>query len=70
LSGNDFGSKKRVAMSPDDAKGRAAEIVRLREALKMLYDLLEAYAPQWYKEEHHDRAEAALRSWENDMSEN
>jgi hypothetical protein len=57
-------------MSPDDAKGRAAEIVKLREALKMLYDLLEAYAPLWYTEEHHDTAEAALRSCENDMSEN
>jgi len=56
-------------MSQDDAKGRAAEIVKLREALKMLYDLLEAYAPHWYKEEHHDIAEAALRSCENDMRE-
>jgi hypothetical protein len=43
--------------------------LKLREALKMLYDLLEAYAPHWYKEEHHDRAEAALRSCENDMRE-
>jgi hypothetical protein len=57
-------------MSPDDAKDRSAEVVKLREALKMLYDLLEAYAPHWYTEEHHDRAEAALRSCENDMSEN
>ena len=69
MSGSDFGSKKGVAMSQDDAKGRAAEIVKLREALKMLYDLLEAYAPHWYKEEHHDIAEAALRSCENDMRE-
>jgi hypothetical protein len=65
-----IGPKKRVAMSPDDAKDRSAEVVKLREALKMLYDLLEAYAPHWYTEEHHDRAEAALRSCENDMSEN
>ena len=57
-------------MSPDDEKDRSAEVVKLREALKMLYDLLEAYAPHWYTEEHHDRAEAALRSSENDMSEN
>jgi hypothetical protein len=57
-------------MSPDDAKDRSAEVVKLREALKMLYDLLEAYAPPWYTEEHHDKAEAALRSCENDMSEN
>jgi hypothetical protein len=62
--------KKRVAMSSDNAKDQSAEIVKLREALKMLYDLLEAYAPHWYTEEHHDRAEAALRSCENDMRKN
>lgn len=43
------------------------EVVRLREeqrqildALQMLFDLLEAFAPCWYTEEHHDRALAAL----------
>lgn len=36
--------------------------VRVGDALKMLYDLLEAHAPTWYTEEHHDKAEAALRS--------
>jgi hypothetical protein len=56
-------------MSPGHAKDQSAEIVKLRQALKMLYDLLEAYAPHWYTEEHHDRAEAALRSCENDMRE-
>ena len=35
---------------------------QLREALKMLYDLLEAYAPAWYTEEHHDKAKAALHN--------
>jgi hypothetical protein len=32
----------------------------LIEALKMLFDLLEEYAPTWYTEEHHDRAASAL----------
>jgi hypothetical protein len=57
-------------MFPDDPKYLPARALKLQEALKMLYDLLEAYAPHWYTEEHHDRAEAALRSSENDMSEN
>ena len=55
-------------MSPDDAKYLSAQARELREALKMLYDLLEAYAPAWYTEEHHDKAEAALRSVKTDMS--
>jgi hypothetical protein len=38
--------------------------------LKMLYDLLEEYAPAWYTEEHHNKAEAALRFVRNDLSEN
>jgi len=50
-----------------DAKHQSAEVLKLREALKMLYDLLEKYAPLWYTEEHHDKAEAALRSGNNDV---
>jgi hypothetical protein len=57
-------------MSLDDAERRAAEVVKLREALKMLYDLLEDYAPSWYTEEHHDKAEAALHFVKNDVREN
>ena len=38
----------------------AAEVLQLREALKMLFDLFEDYAPPWYGEEIHDKAEAAL----------
>ncbi len=49
-------------MPPEEAKRLSAQVLKLREALKMLYDLLEAYAPEWYTEEHHDKAEAALRS--------
>lgn len=56
-------------MPPDDAKFLSAQVLKLREALKMLYELLEAYGPMWYTEEHHDKAEAALRSVKSDMSE-
>jgi hypothetical protein len=59
--------KERV-MPLDDAEHRAAEVLKLREALKMLYDLLEEHAPSWYTEEHHDRAEAALRFAKNDVT--
>ena len=54
-------AQKERAMPLDDAKRRAAEVLKLREALKILYDLLEGYAPSGYTEEHHDKAEAALR---------
>lgn len=43
------------------------DIVRLRyeqkqlqSALKLLFELLEEYAPSWYKEEHHDIAIASF----------
>jgi len=45
------------------------EILQVREALRMLYELLESYAPVWYTEEHHEKAEAALRSVERKVSE-
>lgn len=56
-------------MSRDGAKHGVAEIVKLREALQSLYNLLEMYAPAWYKKEHHDQADAALRSAEQWMNE-
>jgi len=34
---------------------------RLATALRELYDVLESHAPQWYTQEHHLRAESALR---------
>jgi len=48
-------------MPEDGAKHGAAEVMKLREALKILYDLLETYAPSWYTKEHRHKAEAALR---------
>jgi hypothetical protein len=44
------------------------EVAELRDnqrelvnALKMLFELLEEYAPSWYTEEHHKQADAALQ---------
>ena len=37
-----------------------SERTRLIEALTDLHNLLEEYAPAWYTEEHHHKAEAAL----------
>jgi hypothetical protein len=44
------------------------EVAELREnqkqllsALRMLFDLLEEYAPSWYRKEHHTKALAALQ---------
>ena len=61
-------SPERVARSADEAESLFTEVRKLRDALKMLYDLLEAYAPVWYTEEHHYKAEAALKSVNIDMS--
>ena len=66
LHGSEYKPKQEVAMSPDDAKYLSAQVLELREALTMLYDLLEAYAPMWYSEEHRNKAEAALRSAKSD----
>ena len=55
---------------PHDKQNEAVKVRKLQEALQMLYDLLEEYAPSWYTEEHHDKAEAALRFVTNDVSEN
>lgn len=40
---------------PQETKSSSPNI-----ALKELFDLLEVYAPAWYTQEQHDRAEAAL----------
>jgi hypothetical protein len=48
-------------LSPDGYHD-PAEVLKVREALKMLYDILEDYAPSWYTEEHHDKAGTALGS--------
>lgn len=39
-----------------------SERTLLIEALSDLHSLLEEYAPAWYTEEHHRKAELALRS--------
>jgi len=57
-------------MSMHDKELLAAEVMKLREALKMLYDLLEDYAPAWYSKEYHDKAKAALCIVKSDENEN
>ena len=43
-----------------DAEPWSADVLKVREALNMLYYLLESHAPSWYTNQHHDKAEAAL----------
>jgi hypothetical protein len=45
------------------------QVLQLQEALRMLYDLLETYAPPWYTQDHHDKAVAALRLVEDKRGE-
>ena len=35
---------------------------QIRDALEILFDLLEEFAPMWYTEEHHRQAVSALES--------
>jgi hypothetical protein len=44
-----------------DASSTAEVRAKTAEALTQLQDLLELYAPAWYTQGHHERAEAALR---------
>src|SRR6516225_9685108 len=43
-----------------------AQSVYVAEVFRELFNLLEQYAPVWYTEEHHNRAVAALRVFEED----
>lgn len=45
----------------DNNLGAEFDRALLVEALSDLYHLLEEYAPAWYTEEHHNKAEIALR---------
>jgi hypothetical protein len=49
------------AQLPDDASEIKLQLTRAMEALAELYGLLEEYAPSWYTQQHHQRAESALR---------
>ena len=44
----------------DYGPGAALDRMRLIDALSDLYDLLEKYAPAWYTQAHHAKAEFAL----------
>ena len=50
---------------PEGLEHEVAELRKnqqqLLSTLQRLFDLLEAYAPSWYTEEHHNEALAALR---------
>ena len=46
--------------SPDNQQEIPSERKHLREVLAELRDLLEAYAPSWYTEEHHRKVESSL----------
>lgn len=43
------------------ADAEASALEQARAVLAELHALLESYAPVWFTQEHHERAEAALR---------
>jgi len=55
-------SAKTISELPNSSDSMSLERGRLEDALAELHNLLEEYAPSWYTEEHHDKAESALRS--------
>lgn len=53
-----------VSRFPQLLNGASEKKLRLARAADVfaeLYDLLEEYAPTWYTQHHHERAESALR---------
>ena len=62
MSGSEFQKRRgRLREKSDALQPQLASVV---EAFRELFDLLEEYAPPWYTEEHHNRAVAALRGFE------
>jgi uncharacterized protein YeeX (DUF496 family) len=53
-------SKRKIRGENPDLRKLRDNQKKLMEALQVLYDLLEAYAPSWYTEEHHKLAATAL----------
>jgi len=53
-------SKAESSFSSLNENATPSERTRLVEALSELQDLLEEYAPSWYTEKHHRKAESAL----------
>jgi hypothetical protein len=51
----------RLPQPLNDASEMKLQLTRAADALAELYDLLEEYAPTWYTQQHHERAESALR---------
>lgn len=49
--------REQPAKSDADLEDRC---LRLFDALRDLYELLEEFAPSWYNEQHHEKAAAAL----------
>ena len=49
---------------PSKAFSRKGEPSPIATALRELHDLLEAYAPQWYRSEYQERSELGLRQGE------
>jgi hypothetical protein len=58
---NESDAGKREAMNGEMTLDVVIDKAAAVEALAELYELLEEYAPTWYSEELHHRAEAALR---------
>jgi hypothetical protein len=52
----------RTRRYPYEVPDANVQLARATDALAELYQLLEDYAPTWYSEQHHKKAESALRA--------
>ena len=55
------GNVSRGRQHVDAMSEKEHQRARVARGLGELYDILESHAPRWYTQEHHERAESALR---------
>jgi hypothetical protein len=55
------GNVRSGRLHADPLSEQEHQSARVAKALRELYDILESHAPRWYTQEHHERADSALR---------
>ena len=55
------GDERSGRQHPGELSEKEQKSPRVAKALGELYEILESHAPRWYTQEHHERAESALR---------
>jgi hypothetical protein len=61
LAGTEQSDASSFPQHPNEALEMKLQLTRATDVLAELYELLEKYAPTWYTQHHHEKAESALR---------